>query len=80
MTRNVSNDQIPDGWSYDLLDSFTTRCSGHTSINSKPPNYRTGCGSCAFRTLPLKSFPISFLSLSATRLPQTKPAKNCISF
>lgn len=34
MARKLEESQIPDGWSYGLLDRFADRCSGHTPSKS----------------------------------------------
>ena len=42
MARSLSPDSLPDGWQYDLLDSFTERCSGHTPSKSHPEYWGGG--------------------------------------
>ena len=42
MARNFTTDEIPADWKYDLLDKFTTRCSGHTPSKSHPEYWNGG--------------------------------------
>ena len=41
MVRNLAEAGIPDGWKYDLLETFAKRCSGHTP-NKKHSEYWDG--------------------------------------
>lgn len=42
MARNLIEEQIPDSWTYDLLDSLTERVSGHTPSKSYPEYWNGG--------------------------------------
>ena len=42
MARKLEEWQIPDGWSYGLLDRFADRCSGHTPSKSFPEYWNGG--------------------------------------
>lgn len=42
MARNLSPEQIPPGWTYQLLDKVTERCSGHTPSKSIPEYWNGG--------------------------------------
>ncbi|OHY56131.1 restriction endonuclease subunit S [Shewanella algae] len=42
MARSLAKDAIPNGWKYDLLDKFSTRCSGHTPSKSFPEYWDGG--------------------------------------
>lgn len=42
MARNLTEEQIPDSWTYDLLDSLTERVSGHTPSKSYPEYWNGG--------------------------------------
>ena len=42
MARSLSPNILPEGWQYDLLDSFTKRCSGHTPSKSHPEYWDGG--------------------------------------
>lgn len=42
MARNLAESQIPDGWSYGLLDNYAERCSGHTPSKSYPEYWNGG--------------------------------------
>ncbi|MDH7943851.1 restriction endonuclease subunit S [Pseudohongiella sp. SYSU M77423] len=42
MARSLSQEKIPAGWRYDLLDRFATRCSGHTPSKSFPEYWGGG--------------------------------------
>ncbi len=42
MARNLDIHQIPDGWSYGLLDNYAIRCSGHTPSKSFPEYWNGG--------------------------------------
>ena len=42
MARNLRPEQIPDGWSYKLLDKCAVRCSGHTPSKSNPDYWNGG--------------------------------------
>lgn len=42
MARNIQEEAIPEGWKYDLLDKFATRCSGHTPSKSYPEYWDGG--------------------------------------
>ncbi len=42
MARSLAKDAIPNGWKYDLLDKFATRCSGHTPSKSFPEYWDGG--------------------------------------
>lgn len=42
MARSVGPDEVPAGWSYDLLDKFAVRCSGHTPSKSFPEYWGGG--------------------------------------
>ncbi|KPZ68951.1 MULTISPECIES: restriction endonuclease subunit S [Pseudoalteromonas] len=42
MARNLIEEQIPDSWTYDLLDNLTERVSGHTPSKSYPEYWNGG--------------------------------------
>ncbi|MGE6275419.1 restriction endonuclease subunit S [Aeromonas media] len=42
MARKLNAAAIPDGWKYDLLDKFATRCSGHTPSKTYPEYWDGG--------------------------------------
>ncbi|APD92212.1 restriction endonuclease subunit S (plasmid) [Alteromonas mediterranea] len=42
MARNLSPEQIPQGWKYELLDKVAERCSGHTPSKSIPGYWNGG--------------------------------------
>lgn len=42
MARKLNATAIPDGWKYDLLDKFATRCSGHTPSKTYPEYWDGG--------------------------------------
>lgn len=42
MARSLAKDSIPIGWKYGLLDTFATRCSGHTPSKSFPEYWDGG--------------------------------------
>ncbi|MGY3868557.1 restriction endonuclease subunit S [Aeromonas crassostreae] len=42
MARSLAKDSLPAGWKYDLLDKFSTRCSGHTPSKSFPQYWNGG--------------------------------------
>lgn len=42
MARSLAKNRIPAGWKYDLLDKFSTRCSGHTPSKSFPEYWNGG--------------------------------------
>lgn len=42
MARKLDEESIPQGWKYDLLDTFATRCSGHTPSKSHPEYWDGG--------------------------------------
>ncbi|TMP72739.1 hypothetical protein CWB76_01965 [Pseudoalteromonas sp. S1609] len=42
MARNLIEEQIPDSWTYDLLDRLTERVSGHTPSKSYPEYWNGG--------------------------------------
>ncbi|HCH2715589.1 TPA: restriction endonuclease subunit S [Vibrio parahaemolyticus] len=42
MARELNSSEIPDGWSYGLLDNYAERCSGHTPSKSFPEYWDGG--------------------------------------
>ncbi|XNS74770.1 restriction endonuclease subunit S [Vibrio cyclitrophicus] len=42
MARELNSSEIPDGWSYGLLDKYAERCSGHTPSKSFPEYWDGG--------------------------------------
>jgi type I restriction enzyme S subunit len=42
MARNLIKEQIPNSWTYDLLDNLTERVSGHTPSKSYPEYWNGG--------------------------------------
>ncbi|MFQ1656304.1 restriction endonuclease subunit S [Aeromonas allosaccharophila] len=42
MARSLAKNRLPAGWKYDLLDKFSTRCSGHTPSKSFPEYWNGG--------------------------------------
>ncbi|KJY88076.1 hypothetical protein TW84_15340 [Vibrio neptunius] len=42
MARELNSSEIPDGWSYGLLDKYAERCSGHTPSKSFPDYWDGG--------------------------------------